>query len=434
VPIVAAYVAVVCYWAPVGPLPDGANGAALAVGWTPFLAALAVAGALWAGAAWWLRPLTTASRADTESYDQALKMLTWLAGQLGIPDTLEEYTVQVQQHPCAAAPGCARAGDRCRELCDEALRARNAAVAALGKGGVQWVLASGYAAVWENLHAAEEAVIAMVPLPDAIDAALLDEQRLTGSSIATREVWLARLRRAVLQLSPTSAPYLAQQPSEAVKICAEAPPISLARFAWWRRRARRAQAAEATVQARTVVRRVRQVINQFRDDSYRGVIAARNRLLALGVLEGTLTLAVLWFAILDGIAVSTLNALAIYYLTGATVGIFNWWAQVLRADTAIEDYGLSRTRLIVTPIFAGMAAVAGILVTKVLGSAIADLATTSQNAIPSLESIYAFTPANLVIALTFGLTPSVVIAALQQQATRYLSGIKSTLATTGNSS
>jgi hypothetical protein len=117
---------------------------------------------------------------------------------------------------------------------------------------------------------------------------------------------------------------------------------------------------------RGFVRTVRQVINEYRDVRWNGLILARNRLVSTMFWVSLAALALLVLAILGCALRCTILSITTIYLVGAVVGLLGRLRAEAQADTAVEDEGLSIARLLVTPLFSGVGAVGGVLLTALL--------------------------------------------------------------------
>jgi hypothetical protein len=120
----------------------------------------------------------------------------------------------------------------------------------------------------------------------------------------------------------------------------------------------------------------------------------------------------------------------------------------LRTDggqqNAVEDYGVARARLWVSPLLSGLTALGGVVLVYYLPSAIAALmqgtaaqlpfgAGAAQNApvTPTLNQIFSLqtNAAILVPAAVFGFAPNVFLNVLRTTANRYEAALSSTGAT-----
>jgi hypothetical protein len=213
---------------------------------------------------------------------------------------------------------------------------------------------------------------------------------------------------------------------------------------------------EQRAEARAVLREVRYVINRFRDDRWEGLVRARSQLANTVAFTGLVTYVVLALAIIMSVPRHTVLAATTFFLVGAIVGLFNRLRLDSNADSiSEEDYGLARMRLFQTPLFSGLAAIAGVILVAMLPVLInanilqpegettptGGTPTVTATPLPSdataptlaekpprLEDIFnleknAF---GLIIAATFGLTPTLVTTALQKQVEKLRDDLKST--------
>jgi hypothetical protein len=115
-----------------------------------------------------------------------------------------------------------------------------------------------------------------------------------------------------------------------------------------------------------------------------------------------------------------LQEVVIIYLIGAMSGLFVRFYSESQGGTSIDDFGLTTTRLVATPLLSGLAAIGGVLFTVILGS------IAAQNAVPDL-----FTLKQVQILLTaavFGASPNLFIKGLQKQANEFESDLQSSKA------
>jgi hypothetical protein len=303
----------------------------------------------------------------------------------------------------------------------------------LEQAGLDWVRATGYISIWKLLHRAEESMLLVDPVHAVVGAALFDELRLTGAAITNGDQLRSRLRRAVTSLSATASGYLvpvpgATGPGNEVKLSSDL-----------------ADTPDPESVSRTALRDVRRAINEFRDGSFEAMVRTRNHLLATLTLTGVAGVLIAATAIssrertplLDPTGDPIVGA-AVFYLVGALVGLFNrLYGESGRADD-VEDYGLTAARIALTPVLSGLAAVAGVAITALLagGTNLAGLvsagggASSASAGVASLANIYSLSANEfgIVVAAVFGLTPALLIGALQEQADRYRDKIQSTTA------
>ena len=268
--------------------------------------------------------------------------------------------------------------------------------------GSRWTLGSGYTSVWRRLHRAEECLINIEPPEAVIAQALNDELRLQGARMPMRSDLLAKLRQALLAIDPESARY-----GQSTR-----PPES---------------GGGAEPEARMVIRMVRHAISEFRDDRRDGLIRARNNLLGTALYTSLIAYLVLGLAMVAGTSTRIITAAAAFFLVGATVGLFRHLRLASARDTQMEeDYGLATARLIQRPLFSGLAAVGGVILTALLPR-LAPAGTTTTTSLTTLDQIFNLTnhAEYLVVAAVFGLTPSLLMAGLQRQAESYKADLKS---------
>jgi len=209
------------------------------------------------------------------------------------------------------------------------------------------------------------------------------------------------------------------------------------------------------------LRDVRQAINEFRDSSWAALVRTRNHLLGTITITGIVTYLLLTVAISGRGADAPANlttdafaAAATLYLIGAVVGLFNRLYAESSSDNSIEDYGLTVARTGLTPVLSGLAALGGVLIIAILPAALSGdiLAPTTtvvtqapggaasgqpaaqvvKRTAPSLDNVFNLSanPLSIVLAAVFGLTPSLLIGALQNAGDRYRAAVQSTSAST----
>jgi hypothetical protein len=237
-------------------------------------------------------------------------------------------------------------------------------------------------------------------MDDLLVDALTDEMRLSGARLNDVDHLRGKLRKAVETLSATAATYLNEPPrgepapgapdSTAVASAAgSATDAAVIAPAPYQNGAASAVApgpsASATTEARIALRQVRRAINNFRDESRSRLVRSRTRLLATMTFTGVITYILLAFAVnlrdirqdSTGLSASDpIVAAAAFYLVGAVVGLFNRLYVESGDEAAGEDYGLSRARLLLTPMLSGLAAIGGVLITGMLSGVVSVNAVT----------------------------------------------------------
>jgi len=244
---------------------------------------------------------------------------------------------------------------------------------------MQWVSGYGYIALWNSVHRAEEAFIEVEPREALVGYAALTRMRLVGSTIANRDRLLRALRFA------TDALHL---PRESVTDNLPAQPPAGADGAKGGGQPSVAQpanppTAQEQMEARATMRQVRRTVNEFRDNSWDGLIQARNYLIETVTFTALAAYVLLVIALLMGASPDSVGVAAIFFLVGAAVGLFNRQRVGSGADTHIEDYGLWHARLVHTPVFSGLAAVAGVVLFAIVPAILNAEALTPQTATPT---------------------------------------------------
>jgi hypothetical protein len=138
---------------------------------------------------------------------------------------------------------------------------------------------------------------------------------------------------------------------------------------------------------------------------------------------------------------------ATFYLIGAIVGLFNQLHLEGRAETATEDYGLTSARLLHTPMISGLAGLGGALIIPML-SVLVNTSTNAPHVIPATNAQYVIPasamhltdllnlsahPFSIALAAIFGLSPTVLLSRLQQEAEKYKADLKGTESPTNRS-
>jgi hypothetical protein len=294
----------------------------------------------------------------------------------------------------AHAPAAGPDPDERKASHEEAHKQLQAAAAALAHGAVastKWTTGAGYVETLARLHRADEALIRFDSVATVIAAAQLDDSRLDGSRVAQSRKLLDLVGSAVAQLkaNPWDAP------------------------------------------ARASLARVRRTLNEFRDDRRLALVRQKGTVAATAILMATTAYSLLGIAMIWGVGRAQIAAAAAFYLVGATVGVFAQLQSLSTTTVLEEDYGLRRVRLYQTPLFCGVAAVGGVVVTAML-LALTPVATGSgekkAQQPPPLSKIFDLEnyPVNILIAAVFGLTPSLLINRLHAASEQYKQDLKST--------
>jgi len=254
----------------------------------------------------------------------------------------------------------------------------------LNCNGLPWVSYTGYVSMWDRINKVDEAMIGVLPCQTVIESANYDELSLTDSGVPGSNDLLTLLEEAIATLSsdPTS-------PSAV----------------------NNGQVSQQSEQkARANIRKVKSALHKFTNERWDGLVRARNQLMVTAFLTTFFTYILVIIAILANVPrMNTIDAMVFYFL-GAIVGLFGRLFDERNADTVMDDYGLSTTRIIVTPLISGLAALVGVL-----------FVTTSS----TVDTIYNITLQNLVFAAVLGFAPNILISSLQSKSEEIKGQIKS---------
>jgi hypothetical protein len=233
--------------------------------------------------------------------------------------------------------------------------------------------------------------------------------------------------------------------------------------------------------ARSALRSVRSIVNEYRNGLWQGLITERNRVIAAGTAMSFAAFLLLALAVMFGATADEVAAGIVFCLVGAAMGLIKRLRDETEAKSAMLDYGLSAARLVTTPLYSGFCALAGVvmiallpLMSNVLGpeqaNATAPTAQTAPSGVgatvspqgglertvtggknrisapltpppsqqqsknapvrPVLHEIFSLRGnlAGILVAAIFGLTPGLLFARLQQQGDRFKSQLLSSQA------
>jgi len=303
----------------------------------------------------------------------------------------------------------------CQASCNEAWARRDFINDELTSRGTRWVLGSGYIELYRQLHAAEAALYAVQPAEDVAGNAFYDVLRLNGAdaTIPNAESLRANLLAALPLLGITGLEFLTSPipPQDRLAITAEGSPTDRAL-------------------GRVLLRDVRQAISEFRDGERANLVRARNQLSWTGTITAIAGYALLTLAILAQAPLEAVMSGVIYYVVGATVGLFNQLNTDRDREVGEDDLGFSRARLFYMPVLSGLAAVGGVMVVALLYEAVTFRAGEPERSLDQMFNVRSFS-LGLLIAAVFGLTPSLLVDRLMAKAEDYRQGLTLTSAATG---
>jgi hypothetical protein len=306
-------------------------------------------------------------------------------------------------------------GLTCKASCNEAWARRDFINDELESRGSRWVLGSGFIDLYRQLHAAEEALFIVLPTSDVVGNALYDDLRLNGADATILDSSSLRTNlRAALPLIGASRVQILTSPPVPVDPPTP-PPTSLS--------------LEDRALGRVILRDIRRAISEFRDSERANLVRARNQLVWTGTITAIAGYALLALAILAKAPLQAVMSGVVYYVVGATVGLFDQLRIDRDREGGEEDFGFSRARLFYVPVLSGLAAVGGVMVVALLNEAIYFRAGEQQRSLHDIFNIRNFS-LGLVIAAVFGLTPSLLVDRLSAKARDYRKALTLTSATT----
>jgi hypothetical protein len=263
--------------------------------------------------------------------------------------------------------------------------------------GAPWATGAGYDAVRRLLHAAEEAQLPTQG-EDAIYAALVDRAALNDSHVPG---WMDQVRwldEAIRGLGgPVIVKGLPSQPTS--------PPTP--------------SGALSAEQAAAVLRWTRAALNSFRDSRREELTTVRNQLFGTVLFTGLMAYLLLGIALFAGAEPKNIIAGVVFYTIGALVGLFKRLHSRFATPTIAvgETIDFTTVRLVATPLFSGLAAIGGVVVTSLLLS----LNSTKGASTPQLTEIFDLgkNPGGILAAAVFGLTPALLVNALERKADKW---------------
>jgi hypothetical protein len=270
--------------------------------------------------------------------------------------------------------------------------------------------------MWDRINKVDEAMIGVLPCQTVIESANYDELSLKDSSVPGSNDLLKLLDDAIDTLKSNSkGPKQSSMQNQSGhsqqslalsmlvlrKKVTNPPSLSAANNGQ--------DFQQSEQEARADIRKVKSALHKFTNERWDGLVRARNQLMGTAFLTAFFTYILVIIAILANVpSVNTIDAMVFYFL-GAIVGLFGRLFDERNADKVIDDYGLSTTRIIVTPLISGLAALVGIL-----------FVTTSS----TIETIYKISLQNLVFAAILGFAPNILINSLQSKSEEIKGQIK----------
>jgi hypothetical protein len=272
-----------------------------------------------------------------------------------------------------------------------------------------WIQGYGYVNLWEQLNRLDELLILFRPVQSLINDAFEVRLCLRGSPIDNLIMLNARLQTAERSLAQRHGLYYESSGTECSSPSGQ-PPMD-------------------DFTAREAMLKITRMLNEFRDERRTGLVRARNQLLKTITLSSFVIFTLLVSAILAEIHTQSLLGAAAFFGVGAVMGLFSRLRLNTSSKISTEDFGLANARLLHIPLLSGLAALGGVFITPLLAGI---AATHGPSPLLTLKQIFDIgaSPFSLVLAAIFGLSPSVLITRLQQEADQYKTDLKSTGPTT----
>jgi hypothetical protein len=355
-------------------------------------------------------------------YGTGIAIVTWLAAAL----LLQRYGRAEQANPIEyerlrsyhALLETRHAVAANQELAGQQLVAAKSAETALGLArralrlegevhpssrGIAWASQSGYVVARANLDVANRALLEF-ELVDGLAAVASElRSRIDGSRIPSSAALVETLRDMTGELR-------LREPNVA------------------RVRARLAQ--------------VQKTVDEYRDGRRYGLVCARSSLYGPIVLGGVLAYFALGLALIMGASPGQIAAGIAFYVVGVVIGLIRHLGSASAADTKVEeDYGLDDARLLQRPLFSGVAAVGGVVLTTMLVTVAPEVTNRSEGnqaqpqqqaqaraVVPPLAEIFDLDKNRLALlyAAIFGLTPGLLARRLGEAAEKFKVDLRST--------
>lgn len=293
-------------------------------------------------------------------------------------------------------------GQEHRRVCAEIERHQADIQRSRSRKGAEWLQGIGYIGLWSRVHRAQEALIEIEPASWVVKRAQYDYLRISDSNLDNNQVLTERLLQAVRVLQGETA----EQPTQSSDVRLRKADPGL-------------QPPTNVAAARTLVSTIRRTLNEFRDESRAGLVRARNQLMATTAFTAITLYTLLWLAIAAEASRETLMAALAFYMEAALVGLFGRLHAEFGADAGVDDFGLSTTRLIVTPLLSGVAGVLGVVVVAMAAATQA----TGGAPLPAAFNLGEH-PLSVMTAAAFGLTPGLLIDRLNQRVENYKDDLK----------
>jgi hypothetical protein len=276
----------------------------------------------------------------------------------------------------------------------------------LQEPGLHWVTGHGYSHLWRILQRADDDLIAVEPKEDVVRRALTARLRLIGSDMPHWKYHVKRLDTAIIALCPSMESLLDEYSDTGLDEPVESRPVTASDISTSQPDSNPESPSEQM--AREKIRVAQRVIREYRDAQWSGLLEGRNRLWTTTFATEVGAVALLGLAVVtatpdqrEAVSAGVVGAATFFLIGGVVGGLYSRLRSAMEAETAAEDYGLSTARLFATPLFSGLAAVGGVILTE----AVTHLAQPTIQTV-GVGQMLEITPLHLVMAALFGLVPA----------------------------
>jgi hypothetical protein len=454
VPVIASIIAVTLYLAlPNSPLPPFL-GVLPGSQWYTLVYSSFFTGILWLIVALPFCYLSTAQGANPRNYTLLRSRLHQLKASLGMKDHADDALEEINTSTTAMLDSGSGVHDK--HTCNVLKEASACCIDISRKlykfpAGLPWIIGTAYNSAWALLHHAEEVMIEVANVEEAVHGAKHDFLAIQDSQIQGKDELLDDVIQAVNVLKPEALAYFKEdqprksrlapgQPTQLINTSSnQSGASSLASNASGQNGTNPDARTRADAMARVMLREVRSTLNDFRDKRWEGLVRQRGRLLMSIAVTGIVTHALLCVTILTGSTLvatqqftttqSDIMAATAFYMVGAISGLFVRFYSESRGGSSVDDFGLSSTRLVAIPLLSGLAGIGGVFLAEVLaalgGSAL--IGSTLGKPIV-LSTLFSLDPRLLLTAAVFGVTPNLLIKGLQEKANKYATELQSSKA------
>jgi hypothetical protein len=447
VPVVASSIAVTLYLAlPNSPLPPFL-GVQPGSQWYTMVYSSCLTGLLWLVAALPFWYLSFAQSSNPRNYTLLQSRLHQLKASLGMKDYADGAYEEINELTTVMKDaGFDELNKHQRDVLKEAYASCIDVSRKLYKSptGIRWIIGAGYNSAWALLHHAEEAMIEVAEVEEAVREAKHDFLAIQDSEIHGEDELLDDVIQAVAVLKPGALAYFKEhQPSKSSvalsQLINKSSDQSSASSIAGNGSGKNGANPDAQAEARVMLREVRSTLNDFRDKRWEGLVRQRSGLLKAMAITGIVTHVLLGVTILTSTVdvaspqfattQSGILAATAFYIVGAIAGLFVRFYSESRGGNSVDDFGLSSIRLVAIPLLSGLAGIGGVLMTEVIvalgGPAL--IGSTPEKPLV-LSSLFSVDPRLLLTAAIFGVTPNLLIKGLQERANKYSAELQSSKA------